>query len=133
MEEAIASIKEARDQLRSEAANTSSVEASSYPIGIVERALQTARVADEPGLFDRSFYVKSVCSGNTDMGAFGGPFSDVYNRSDNDLDCDDLDPINDVINDVTQPDYVFQGRTRSRLRSGPYPIKKVQDETLISR
>ena len=129
MEEAIASIKEARDQLRSEAANASSVEASSYPIGIVERALQTARVADEPGLFDRSFYVKSVCSGNTDMSAFGGPFSDVYNRPDNDLDCDDLDPINDV----TQPDYVFQGRTRSRLRSGPYPIKKVQDETLISR
>lgn len=133
MSEAITSIREARDQLRAEAANRSEIEANSYPSGIVEAALNEARTYTEPGLFDRAFYIKSVCAGSSDMNAFGGPFSEVYNASDAELDSENLSALNGVIDDITSPEYVFRGRTRTRLRSGPFPIKKAQDDALIER
>ena len=133
MSEAISSIRAARDQLRAEAANRSEIEANSYPSGIVEAALQEAKSATEPGLFDRGFYIRSVCTGSSDMNAFGGPFSDVFNATDAELDSENLSALNGVIDDVTSPEYVFRGRTRTRLRSGPFPVKRVQDEALIER
>ena len=133
MSEAIASIKEARDQLRAEAANRSEIESQSYPSGIVEAALSEGKSITEPGLFDRSFYIQSVNSGSSDMTAFGGPFSDVFNRTDADLDSENLSAINGVVDDIISPEYVFRGRTRTRLRSGPFPVKKAQDEALIER
>ena len=131
MSEAIASIKEAKELLRIERAADKVRHANSYPDAVVEKALQTARSTDEPGLFDRSAYVKAVACGSRDIDAFGGAFSDVFEKSDEDLENETLDPINDVIDDVTNPEYVFRGRCRSRLRSGPYPIKTVQDKDLI--
>ena len=133
MSEAISSIREARDQLRAEAANQSEVEANSYPSGIVEAALNESKSTSELGLFDRSFYIRSVCTGSTDMSAFGGPFSDVFGKTDAELDSENLSALNGVIDDVISPEYVFRGRTRTRLRSGPFPIQKVQDEALIER
>ena len=133
MSEAISSIREARDQLRAEAANKSEIDANSYPSGIVEAALNEAKSFTEPGLFDRSFYIQSVCTGSTNMSAFGGPFSDVFGKTDAELDSENLSALNGVIDDVISPEYVFRGRTRTRLRSGPFPIQKVHDEALVER
>lgn len=133
MSEAISSIREAREQLRAEAANQSEVEANSYPSGIVEAALNEAKSITEPGLFDRGFYIRSVCTGSSDMTAFGGPFSEVFGKSEAELDSENLSALNGVVDDIISPEYVFRGRTRTRLRSGPFPIQKVQDETLIER
>ena len=133
MSEAISSIREAREQLRAEAVNRSDIEANSYPEGIVEAALNEAKSNDEPGLFDRSFYIQSVGAGSSDMSAFGGPFSDVFGKTDAELDSENLSALSGVVDDIISPEYVFRGRTRTRLRSGPFPIKKAQDDALIER
>ena len=133
MEEAVASIREARDQLRSDSDTSFAVHRNSYPDGVVVAALQSAQTMDEPGLFDRAGYVQAVTAGVGDIHQYGGAFTDVFGRSDIDLDCEELSPLNDVIDDVLDPSYVFQGRTRSRLRSGPFPVQSVQDDELVQR
>ena len=133
MEEAVASIREAREQLRSEADNRISVERTTYPPAVVAAALQSAQSMDEPGLFDRTGYIQSVTAGTQNIHDYGGAFTDVFNRSDIDLDCEEYSPLNDVIDDVLDPAYVFQGRRRSRLRSGPFPVQKIQDDELVQR
>ena len=133
MAEAIASIKEAKIVQKMEQVADNLRHANTYPIAVVEKALQTARSNDEPGLFDRTSYVQAVACGSRDIDQFGGPFSEVYEKSDFELENEELDPIHDVIEEITQPEYVYKGRTRSRLRSGPYPIKSEEDEALITR
>lgn len=133
MAEAISSIRDAKDQLRSDAENLPQIEANTYPAGVVAAACKEAHEASDPGLFDRTFYVQSVATGSSDMDSFGGPFSDVFDRSEAEMENSDLSPLKSVFDDVTSSDYTFQGRTRSRLRSGPYPIKKDRDEALIAR
>ena len=133
MEEAVASIREAREQLRSETAGVQASVATTYPDGVVVAALKSAQTMDEPGLFDRTAYIQSVAAGVGNIHEFGGAFTDVYGQSDIDLDCEENSPLNDVIDDVLDPAYVFQGRSRSRLRSGPFPVQKLQDEELVQR
>ena len=133
MDEAVASIREAREQLRADSDNSSAVVRNSYPDGVVVAALQSAQNMNEPGLFDRAGYVQSVTAGVRDIHQYGGAFTDVFGRSEIDLDCEELSPLNDVIDDVLDPNYVFQGRTRSRLRSGPFPVQSTQDEDLVQR
>ena len=133
MSEAIASIKEAKLTQKLEQNVDKYRHANSYPVAVVEKALQTARSNDEPGLFDRASYVQAVASGSRDIDQFGGPFSEIYEKSDLDLEIEELDPIHDVIEEITRPEYVYKGRARSRLRSGPYPIKSEEDEDLINR
>ena len=90
MSEAISSFRTARDQLRAEAAGVTQRDATTYPDGVVAAAVYEAGSASEPGLFDRSFYVHSIATGSTDVNAFGGPFSDVYDRSAAELDSEDF-------------------------------------------
>ena len=96
MDEAIRSIRTAREQLRAEAAVASQKEATTYPDGVVAAAAAEADSSSDPGLFDRTFYVHSVATGSSDMGAFGGPFSDVYDRSASELDHADFSPLKSV-------------------------------------
>ena len=133
MSEAIASIKAAREQLRAEAAGSAQAAATTYPDGVVAAAISEAGSAADPGLFDRTFYVHSVATGSSDMTAFGGPFSDVYDQSASELDNSDFSPLKAVLEDVLEPEYVFQGRTRVRMASGPYPIEKTLNESLVER
>ena len=133
MEEAVSSIREAREQLRSESAAVHSSVRTTYPDGVVVAALRSAQSMDEPGLFDRTGYIQSVAAGVGNIHEFGGAFTDVYGQSDIELECEEYSPLNDVIDDVLDPAYVFQGRTRSRLRSGPFPVQTIQDEDLVQR
>ena len=42
--------------------------------------------------------------------------------------------MTDVISEVTDPSYVFRGRTgRSRLRSGPYPRTDPENINIVER
>ena len=133
MSEAIASIRAARDQLRAEASSTSQRDSTTYPDGVVAAAVSEASSASDPGLFDRTFYVQSVASGSSDVNAFGGPFSDVYDKSASQLDSEDFSPLKTVMEDSLDPNYVFQGRSRVRMASGPYPVKQTLDEAFIGR
>ena len=52
--------------------------------------------------------------------------------SDWEQELDGCSEMSGVISDVTSPSYIFKGRTRSRLRSGPYEIFSDSDKALIS-
>ena len=119
--------------MRAEAANRSDRDATTYPDGVVAAAVCEAETSSDPGLFDRSFYVHSIATGSSDMGAFGGPFSDVYDKSASELDNEDFSPLKTVMEDTLDPKYVFQGRSRVRMASGPYPIKQTLDQKFVDR
>ena len=113
-----------------------------YPEGVVEAALQEARKPSDPGLFDtlrglRTTYDK--VSEATD--GFNNPWStDILNGAFTSYICDSeweqevegCSEMSEVITNVTDPAYIFKGRTRSRLRSGPYEIFSDSDKALIS-
>ena len=139
---ALDSIKAARDQILSERASAAARDSERYPEGIVEAALQEARKPSDPGLFDdlrglRATYDK--VSEATD--GFSNPWStDILNGAFTSYLCDseweqELDAsseMSEVISNVTDPAYIFKGRTRSRLRSGPFEIFSDSDKALIS-
>ena len=113
-----------------------------YPEGVVEAALQDAKKPSEPGLFDtlrglQSTYdrVSQATDGLSTPGAsdvLENAFSAYMYESDYEQDLESLSALSEVSSNITDPKYVFKGRTRSRLRSGPYEVFSDSDKSLVS-
>ena len=113
-----------------------------YPESIVEAALQEANQPSDPGLFDtlrglRTTYdrVSEATDGFSNpwsSDVLNGAFTAFVSDSEWEQELDGSSEMSGVISDVTNPSYIFKGRTRSRLRSGPYEIFSDADKSLIS-
>ena len=113
MEEAIASISESRQQVLVVRRLRSQYESREYPPDEVEQALNIARIGNDSD--DDSDDATEV---------------EVFDQEE----FYSTDHMSDVISEVTDPNYVFRGRTgRSRLRSGPYPRTDPENVNLVER
>lgn len=136
------SIKAARDQILSERASAGERASERYPESVVEAAFQEAKQPSDPGLFDtlrglRTTYdrVSEATDGFTNPWSsevLDGAFTSYIYNSERDQELDADSEMSGVISDITSPSYIFKGRTRSRLRSGPYEIFSDSDKALIS-
>ena len=108
----------------------------------MEAALQEANQPSDPGLFDtlrglRTTYdrVSEATDGFTNpwsSDVLNSAFTAYMSDSEWEQEVDGCSEMSEVISNVTDPSYIFKGRTRSRLRSGPYEIFSDSDKALIS-
>ena len=105
----------------------------------MDAALQDATQASEPGLFDtlRGFgvaYARSAATAeHLNYLDLDEAMCEYLSDSEFEQDHAHHSALSEVASKVTDPNYVFKGRSRSRLRSGPYEIFSDSDKDLISR
>ena len=139
MSGALESIKAARDQVLSERASADARDSEKYPETIVDAALQNTTVASEPGLFDtlRGFGAAYARTASTvehmNYMDLDEAMCEYLSDSEYEQNQAHFSALAEVAVNATNPNYVFKGRSRSKLRSGPYEIFSDSDKDLISR